>query len=538
VENIRGHRVFIASPGGLEAERRAVRDVLAKFNEEESLTSGSAFFPYGWEQVTPGVGRPQGLINDEISRSDYMVLLFKDRWGSPPARGGQYSSGTEEEFFEAIKHLADVSSPMRNILVLFAKVEDARLRDPGTDLQKVLNFRNMLEESKQILFGSFDDQSSLSVNVARSLKDWAASAGTTKAAVSFDMASNSSSHGRAPDEAKALVERAEELAQRSLHLQAETLFAKASESGEPAARASYAKYMRRRGQLKTARDINDSLITSLSLVKSRSVSDESILIETLANNAVLEKARGDVAGGLRFAREAVATAAVSPLPVASAHGYALDVLGGILEAAGRTEDAVKAYEQSSVIRGTDGTEVDRIQSAINLARMHSRLGDQQKAINLYTESLIALESENENLLRAKALAGRSVSLEKLGKLGDAEADARQAFDLNDTAGNSNGVSISLNRLARLALAHGDAKGALGYAAAILEESANSGNAVGRAEGLRISALGKRLDGDPAAATALIEESLREAEATNNPALVASIAGEFSRMGANPTTTNE
>lgn len=520
----------------MESERRAVRDVLAKFNEEESLGTGSAFFPYGWEQVTPGVGRPQGLINDEISRSDYMVLLFRDRWGSPPAKGGQYSSGTEEEFFEAIKHLADVASPMRNVLVLFAKVDDARLRDPGTDLQKVLNFRNMLEESKQILFGSFDDQSSLAVNVARSLKDWAASAATPKAAVTFDMAPSSSSHGPAPDEAKALVERAEELAQRSLHLQAETLFAKASQSGEPAARASYAKYMRRRGQLKSARDINDSLIESLSLMKNRSVVDESILIETLANNAVLEKARGDIASGLRFSREAVATAAVSPLPVASAQGYALDVLGGVLEAAGRAEDAVKAYEQSSIIRGTDGTDVDRIQSAINLARMHSRLGDQQEAIDLYTESLAALGFETENLLRAKALAGRSLSYEKVGKLDEAEEDARQAFGLNETAGNSNGMSISLNRLAKLSLARGDAEGALAYAASILEESARSGNAVGRTEGLRLSALGKQLQGAAAAATALLEESLRAAEATNNPALVASIAEEIARMDTSSTAT--
>jgi hypothetical protein len=88
------YRVLIASPGGLEKERQRFRDVLNKYNESEALERGVMFVPLGWEMTPKGVGRPQEMINTDVKRCDYFVLVLCDRWGSSPAQGGSYSSGT------------------------------------------------------------------------------------------------------------------------------------------------------------------------------------------------------------------------------------------------------------------------------------------------------------------------------------------------------------------------------------------------------------------------------------------------------------
>src|ERR1039457_6550510 len=109
--------VFIASPGGLEKERRCFRDVLNKYNESEALERGVMFVPTGWETTPKGVGRPQEIINAGVRRCDYFVLVLCNRWGSPPGQSGSYSSGTEEEFH--IARECHANRTMQDILVFF-----------------------------------------------------------------------------------------------------------------------------------------------------------------------------------------------------------------------------------------------------------------------------------------------------------------------------------------------------------------------------------------------------------------------------------
>jgi hypothetical protein len=51
-DKITALRVFIASPSGLQDERRSFRDLLQKYNEAEGLERGVYFVPVGW-----GAGR-------------------------------------------------------------------------------------------------------------------------------------------------------------------------------------------------------------------------------------------------------------------------------------------------------------------------------------------------------------------------------------------------------------------------------------------------------------------------------------------------
>src|ERR1039457_4125380 len=91
--------VFIASPSGLEEERKAFRDEIQDYNDADAIPRGVLFRPIGWEDTLGGVGRPQSFINKEVQAADYFVLLLWNRWGSPPDRTSSgFTSGTEEEY--------------------------------------------------------------------------------------------------------------------------------------------------------------------------------------------------------------------------------------------------------------------------------------------------------------------------------------------------------------------------------------------------------------------------------------------------------
>ncbi|WP_146076427.1 tetratricopeptide repeat protein [Rhizobium grahamii] len=165
--SLTAYRVFIASPGGLETERSAFRDVLTKFSDEHSPFTDVIFEPVGWEDALGGAGRPQEIVNHALDESDYAVFVLYDRWGSHT--GGGYSSGTQEEW-----HVAEgryKAQKLRNICLFFKNVDADRLRDPGPQLQKVIEFRQQIESEKKYLFKTFNDisefQHVLRANLAR-----------------------------------------------------------------------------------------------------------------------------------------------------------------------------------------------------------------------------------------------------------------------------------------------------------------------------------------------------------------------------------
>ena len=57
-EQVTAYKVFIASPGGLEAEREAFRSALSEHNDNHALFKDCMFLPVGWETMPSGVGRP------------------------------------------------------------------------------------------------------------------------------------------------------------------------------------------------------------------------------------------------------------------------------------------------------------------------------------------------------------------------------------------------------------------------------------------------------------------------------------------------
>jgi tetratricopeptide (TPR) repeat protein len=172
--NAKFYRVFVASPGGLESERYAFRESLNESNDTDAVERGALFIPVGWEFTLPGCGRPQALINQDIEKCDYFVLILRDRWGSPTDAGDRpkYTSGIEEEYHVALKCFEDFSKPMRQLIVLFKSADIRQLGDPGPQLRNVLDFRAKLEREKKLLFDTFDDVTSLKQKLRRNLSAW------------------------------------------------------------------------------------------------------------------------------------------------------------------------------------------------------------------------------------------------------------------------------------------------------------------------------------------------------------------------------
>lgn len=146
-------RAFLASPGDLQEERKAIRDVVAEFNESWANELGYQVELIGWEETIAGFGRPQHLINQDLDRCDLFLGMIWKRWGTPPDHDGEFSSGFEEEFERSMARCEDTGSP--EISLFFKQIPDEFTVDPGDDLKKVLEFRKKIIAGKKILFKNF-----------------------------------------------------------------------------------------------------------------------------------------------------------------------------------------------------------------------------------------------------------------------------------------------------------------------------------------------------------------------------------------------
>lgn len=167
------YRVFVASPGGLENERDGISEALDEYSKHEALSRGVMFHPVIWEDIPPTKERPQSRLNTALRSCDFFFLLLWDRWGSPSgSMQPNRSSGTEEEFREAIACCNDSNYPMRDLAVLFKKVDARQERDPGTQLSRVLDFKKELIDSKEVFFAEFETLTQLSTRIRARLAEW------------------------------------------------------------------------------------------------------------------------------------------------------------------------------------------------------------------------------------------------------------------------------------------------------------------------------------------------------------------------------
>ena len=157
---LRTYYVFLASPGDVQDERRAVRAFFDRFNRNQARFCGLRFEVIDWENYSSaGVGRPQELITEQtlerFQQSLALVIgIMAQRFGSP---SGTHESGTEEEFEWAVESWQTRGYP--EVKWYFRKVEGLQV-DPDLDKalagieqwRKVKAFRARMDDMEPRLY--------------------------------------------------------------------------------------------------------------------------------------------------------------------------------------------------------------------------------------------------------------------------------------------------------------------------------------------------------------------------------------------------
>ena len=146
-------RAFIASPRGLEEERRTAHAVAQQVNDTVAREMGGRLELIGWEETLSGIGRPQGLINADMETCDLFIGAIWTKWGMRPALDGPLTSGFEEEFELSRARHGRTGSPL--MCVFFKEIDLLHLQDPGDELKKVLAFQEKLQREKNFLYDTF-----------------------------------------------------------------------------------------------------------------------------------------------------------------------------------------------------------------------------------------------------------------------------------------------------------------------------------------------------------------------------------------------
>lgn len=146
-------KVFIASPGDMNPERKIAREVVDEINSLHADTYGYQVEMVGWEETVGSMGRPQEIINRDLARCELFIGMMWKRWGTPPDVNGTFTSGFEEEFTLSVERYSKEGKPQ--VSMFFKDIEEEFLRDPGDDLKKVLKFKDDLIQGKKILFEIF-----------------------------------------------------------------------------------------------------------------------------------------------------------------------------------------------------------------------------------------------------------------------------------------------------------------------------------------------------------------------------------------------
>jgi hypothetical protein len=135
-------QVFLASPSDVTHERTVTQGVVAEINRNMARELSIMVDLLRWEDMIPGMGRPEQVILDQadIDQSDVFIGILWNRFGTPT---GKADSGTEEEFQIAYESWLNHGKP--HILFYFCQRPANFERDEELQQKsKVLTFRKQL----------------------------------------------------------------------------------------------------------------------------------------------------------------------------------------------------------------------------------------------------------------------------------------------------------------------------------------------------------------------------------------------------------
>lgn len=477
-------RVFIASPTDAADEREAAHEVVASVNKELE-PQAVKFELVGWETVPGTARRPQDAINELVDQSDFMLCVFRKRWGSPPG-GDLYSSGTEEELFTGLLSLGDTKRPMRDVCLVFAEYPGERRDKEVTDLQE------QVVQSKALFFEHVISQTDYCKRLRRRLLQWAGISGT-KPSLLIGLKPRS---GRDVIRANQLRMEAEILASLGLVDNAEVQFKKAVSFGGLEEKLAYSVFLGRHDRIDESLEIVDNAMSELAAMENGRVEK---LVEVLRMKASLKRRRADLDGAWASLKTALSNAIGDDSSLVKVRARINDELGVVAYKQGlqhrgkkqhslfrdKFDEARRFLMEGLRERQELGDSFGVAQSEINLGRLEVALGNYDDAIHRHSSAILMLEPvadgtlANAYLARAQAsLAKEQASREPDNQdsadqkerieeaqtlLDSALDDAERSLALNKTLMNRRNEAMVLNVIAQIHGAHGNLDLAREYA---------------------------------------------------------------------------
>ena len=138
-------RVFISSPGEVEAEREKVKRAVRSLDLTIGDSHGVAISALDWEDFTPPdrAVDPQDNINRHTRPYEIFVCITWKRMGTPTGRA---VSGTAEEFDRAVE--AANSGGIFPRILAYSRMSPVEPTDEVWDqLERVLDFRRTMEQA-------------------------------------------------------------------------------------------------------------------------------------------------------------------------------------------------------------------------------------------------------------------------------------------------------------------------------------------------------------------------------------------------------
>lgn len=136
-------RIFLASPSDVSPERSKFEAVIVSLKPIADYLN-LIIEIVDWRHVVPAAGRPQQIIFDQLRPNswDIFVGILWHRFGTPsgainPISNQEYSSGTEEEFYEAYRLWEEHNKPR---IIVYKSNKPITFDVDFTQAQKVKDF--------------------------------------------------------------------------------------------------------------------------------------------------------------------------------------------------------------------------------------------------------------------------------------------------------------------------------------------------------------------------------------------------------------
>lgn len=500
-KNKRKITVFIASPGDLSAERKQFRDAIRQLNAGFADGANVEFEDLGWEDTLATTGpRNQSVINAEIDRCDVFILVMHRRWGQKAPDAKPYSSYTEEEFHRALERWRKEKNP--EIFVFFKRIDAEQEADAGPQLQKVLAFKQELEETRQVLYRYIDDSDQAFLNeVDQHLRAYAkgelSTVDTTRDAVILPLlAIDEVNKAKEETRLQAQLAEAESRKTDAAHLKIEELQLESAEDATRFAKEGFVERARQKfvglitdtsnirilylaynffnqtGDLNSATDVLEKL-----LVLSGDDMQSLDIATTHRSLGYLYQTRGDFDQAKTMYEKSVTMNEVLDHKEGMSIGY--DKLGFLYQTRGDYDRAEGMYEKSLAIDEALGNKAGMARGYGSLGYLYQTRGDLDRAEAMHKKSLAINEELGNKAGMARDYGNFGNLYNMQGYLDQAEVMCEKSLAIHEVLNNKVGMADQYGNLGILYQARGD----LDQAEAMYEKSLVIDEELGRKEGM-------------------------------------------------------